>query len=111
QRGDRRGLDGARHPHLSGVRLAQSGAGAGMGVHAIDPHHAPADGRADVSADARRLGPGDAGIGAVTTGDSGIDVGLAWYRREDYPCIREIMVDRDELHDKPMMNGWRTSRI
>ncbi len=36
-----------------------------VGVHAVDPHDAPADGRADVSADARGPRQGDAGIGAV----------------------------------------------
>ena len=65
ERGAGRGLAGARHPHLSGLRLAQPGAGAGMGVHAVDPHDAPDAGRADVSADAGGTGPGDAGIGAV----------------------------------------------
>jgi len=30
---------------------------------------------------------------------SSIGVGFAWYRREDYPHIREIMVDRDKMHD------------
>jgi hypothetical protein len=28
-----------------------------------------------------------------------IQVGLAWYRREDYPLILEMMADRREMHD------------
>jgi hypothetical protein len=28
-----------------------------------------------------------------------IPVGLAWYRREDYPRILEMMADRSEMHD------------
>ena len=36
-----------------------------MGLHPIDPDDAPAHGRADVSADARGPGPGDAGTGAL----------------------------------------------
>ena len=65
QRGGRRDLDGARHAHLSGLRLAQSGAGEPVGAHAFDPHDAAADGRADVSADAGWARPRDAGVGAV----------------------------------------------
>ena len=58
-------LDGARDAHLSGLRLAQPGAGARMGLHPFDQDGAPADGRADVSADAGRARPRDAGVGAV----------------------------------------------
>ncbi len=39
--------------------------GEGMGLHPIDPHHAPAHGRADVSAHPRGARPGDARAGAV----------------------------------------------
>ena len=53
------------HAHLSGLRLAQSGAGAGVGVHPLDQDDAPADGRADVSADAGGAGSRDAGVGEV----------------------------------------------
>ena len=42
--------------HLSGLRVAQSRGGEGLGVYPVDPHDAPAYGRADVSADAGRLG-------------------------------------------------------
>ena|SRR6185369_2518531 len=28
-----------------------------------------------------------------------VPVGLAWYRREDYPRILEMMADRSEMHD------------
>jgi hypothetical protein len=28
-----------------------------------------------------------------------VPVGLAWYRREDYPRILEMMADRREMHD------------
>jgi hypothetical protein len=28
-----------------------------------------------------------------------VQVGLAWYRREDYPLILEMMADRSEMHD------------
>ena len=51
--------------HLSGLRLAQSGAGEPVGLHPVDPHDAPADGRPHVSADAGRPGPGNARTGAV----------------------------------------------
>src|SRR5262249_6482331 len=61
----RRGLDGARRAHLSRLRLAQPGGGEGLGVYPVDPHDAPAPERADVPADARGAGPGDAGTGAV----------------------------------------------
>ena len=60
-----RALDGARDADLSALRLAQSGAGRAVGLHALDPHDAPAHGRAHVSADARRARRGDAGTGAV----------------------------------------------
>jgi hypothetical protein len=78
---------------------AQSGARERMGFYPVDPHDAPAHGRADVSADARRPRQGDAGIGEVALSASSIGVGFAWYQREDYPRIREIMVDRDKMHD------------
>ena len=55
-------------PHLSRLRLAQSGAGARMGLHLFDRHGAPVDGRADVSADARWPRPRDAGVGEVGRG-------------------------------------------
>ena len=67
QRGAGRAVAGARDAHLSGLRLAQSGAGARMGLHPFDPDGAPADGRADVSADAGGAGSGDAGVGAVAS--------------------------------------------
>ena len=47
--------------------VAQSGAGSGMGLHAVDPHDAAVDGRADVSADAGGARSRDAGIGAVVS--------------------------------------------
>ena len=65
QRGARRHLARARGAHLSGGGLAQPGARARMGVHLLDQDGAPADGRADVSADAGGAGSGDAGVGAV----------------------------------------------
>ena len=65
QRGGGRGLDGAHHAHLSGLRLAQPGAGKPVGAHPLDPHDAADHGRADVSADAGGAGPGDAGVGEV----------------------------------------------
>ena len=57
----------ARAPdaHLSGLRLAQSGAGRAVGLHLLDPHDPPADGQPDVSADLGGAGQGDAGAGAV----------------------------------------------
>ena len=67
QRGGRPRLDGARDAHLSGLRLAQPGAGRGVGLYAVDPHDAAIDRRADVSADAGGLGQGDAGIGAMSS--------------------------------------------
>jgi hypothetical protein len=30
---------------------------------------------------------------------SSTEVGITWFRREDYPRILEIMVDRDEMYD------------
>ena len=65
QRRAGRDLARARDAHLSGLRLAQPGARAGMGLHLFDQDGAPADGRADVSADAGRAGSRDAGVGAV----------------------------------------------
>ena len=65
QRGSRPGLDAARARHLSVLRLAQPGRRARMGNHRLDPPDAPAPGRADVSADDRGAGWGDAGVGAV----------------------------------------------
>ena len=52
QRGSRRRVAGARHAHLSGLRVAQPGAGRTMGLHLFDPHGPPDDGQPDVSADA-----------------------------------------------------------
>ena len=69
QRGGGRGLDGARHAHLSGLRVAQPGAGERVGLHRIDPHDAADHGRADVSADAGWAGSRDAGVGAVRLRD------------------------------------------
>ena len=51
--------------HLSGLRVAQPGAGERVGLHPLDPDDAAADGRADVSADAGGPRPRDAGVGAV----------------------------------------------
>ena len=51
--------------HLSVLRLAQPGRRARMGNHRLDPPDAPASRRADVSADDRGAGWGDAGVGAV----------------------------------------------
>ncbi len=65
QRRAGRDLARARDAHLSGVRLAQPGAREGMGFHLFDPDGAPADGRADVSADAGGAGSRDAGVGEV----------------------------------------------
>jgi uncharacterized protein with von Willebrand factor type A (vWA) domain len=66
QRGGGGDVDGAHHAHLSGLRVAQSGAGEPMGVHAFDPSDETAHGRADVSADAGGARSGDARIGALT---------------------------------------------
>ena len=82
QRGGGRGLDGARHAHLSGLRLAQPGAGEPVGAHLFDPHDAPADGRPDVSADAGRAGPRDAGVGEVRRSK---------YVRPRYRCDRNLL--------------------
>ena len=60
-------VDGAHHAHLSGLRLAQSGAGERVGAHLLDPHDAPDHGQPDVSADAGGPGPRDAGAGEVAT--------------------------------------------
>ena len=65
QRGAGRHVARARDAHLSGFRVAQPGAGEGMGFHLFDPDGAPVDGRADVSADAGGVGSGDAGTGAL----------------------------------------------
>ena len=65
QRGSGSGVDGARRRDLSVLRLAQSGARARMGHHRLDPRDAANSRRADVSADHRGFGRGDAGIGAV----------------------------------------------
>ena len=56
---------GADHAHLSGGGVAQPGARARMGLHLLDRDGEAADGRADVSAHARRPGPRDAGAGAL----------------------------------------------
>ncbi len=58
-------MDGARAADLSLKRVAQPGAGEGMGLHLFDPDGEATDGRADVSFDSRRAGPGDAGVGEV----------------------------------------------
>ena len=58
-------MDRPRDAHLSRLRLAQPGAGKGMGLHPVDRHDTAADGRADVPADAGRVGQGDAGAGEV----------------------------------------------
>ena len=60
-------VDGARHRHLSVMRLAQPGARARVGDDRIDQDDAPASRRADVSADARGARSRDAGAGAVTS--------------------------------------------
>ena len=52
--------------HLSGLRLAQPGAGRTVGLYLLDPHDPAADGQPDVSADAGGAGSGDARVGAVT---------------------------------------------
>ena len=49
-----------RIAHLSGLRLAQSGARGRVGAHLFDPHHETAHGRSDVSANARGPRPRDA---------------------------------------------------
>ena len=58
-------VDAARARHLSVLRLAQPRRRARMGNHRLDPPDAPASRRADVSADDRGAGRGDAGVGAV----------------------------------------------
>jgi hypothetical protein len=58
-------VDGARAAHLSGQRLAQPDARDRVGLHAFDPDGEAVDGRADVSADARRARPRDAGVGSI----------------------------------------------
>ena len=93
QRGGRPRLDGARDAHLSGLRVAQSGAGRRVGLYPVDPHDAATGRRADVSADAGGIGPGDAGIGAVAravrccpscyASPSGLDAGPHEIYRED----------------------------
>ena len=65
QRGGGAGLDGARRRDLPVLRLAQPGARARMGHHRLDPRDAANSRRADVSADYRGTGCGDAGVGAV----------------------------------------------
>jgi len=45
--------------------VAEPGAGEPVGLHPLDPHAEAIDGGADVSADAHRIGRGDAGVGAV----------------------------------------------
>ena len=55
----------ARDPHLSSLRLAQPHPRRPVGLHPVDPHDAPPDGRADVFAQSGGLGSGDAGAGAV----------------------------------------------
>ena len=59
------GVDAARARDLSVLRLAQPGRRARMGNHRLDPPDAAASRRADVSADDRGAGWGDAGVGAV----------------------------------------------
>ena len=56
QRGSGRRVARARDAHLSGLRLAQPGAGGAVGLHLLDPHGPPADGQPDVSADAGGAG-------------------------------------------------------
>ena len=59
-----------RGAHVSRLRLAQSRAGSRMEPHPIDPDDAPAPGRPDVSLDARRPRPSDAGVGPVARAPS-----------------------------------------
>src|SRR5215471_20000315 len=58
-------LDGAYHPHISGLCMAQSSAGKPMGTYTVDPCHAPAHGGTYVSADSGRPRQGDSGAGEV----------------------------------------------
>ena len=75
--------------------------GEGMGLHAVDPHHAPAHGRADVSAHARRARPGDAGAGAAS-GESTRHAGYLGER----PGSRACSACRSSGPCGP--GGWRT---
>ena len=65
QRRARCALAGTRDAHLSGLRLAQSGAREGMGLHAVGQHGPPARGRANVPADAGGTRSRDARAGAL----------------------------------------------
>ena len=56
QRGSGRRVARARHAHLSGLRVAQSGAGRAVGLHLLDPHDPADDGQPDVSAHAGGAG-------------------------------------------------------
>ena len=36
-------------------------------------------------------------------------VGMAWYRQEDWPALRELFVDADKLHTK--WEDWQRSAV
>ena len=57
---------------LSGLRLAQPGAGRTVGLYLLDPHDPATDGQPDVSAHAGGIGSGDARAGAVTSMPGGM---------------------------------------
>src|SRR6185437_8751085 len=67
QRRAGRALARARGAYLPGGGVAQPGARARMGLHALDPDGAPTDGRTHVSTDAGGARPGDAGVGALAS--------------------------------------------
>ena len=74
-----------------------------VGLHPVDPHDAPADGRADVSAHARGARPGDAGAGALKclptisrNASPGAGRPLQLARRADPPAhAGEVVGERD----------------
>ena len=61
-------MDAAADADLAASRVAQSGAAAALGVHALGADHARAAGRPDVSADARRPRSGDQGAALKESG-------------------------------------------
>jgi hypothetical protein len=87
QRGGGRGVDGSRNAHLPGLRMAQPGARARVGLHAVNRYGGPTHGRADVSAHARRARPRDARTGALRPkktahASRNVPAGLLWLRQQ-----------------------------
>src|SRR6185295_761867 len=70
-----RAMDAAAGENLAASRVAESGAAAALGVHAVDADHAGTGGGSDVPADAGWPRSGDQGLALTLLLLQGLDVG------------------------------------